>query len=364
MYSTAPIDQQSSTNYAPAPPPPAPTPLKAMEQIVLGEHFLAITGSAEAMELLPQSHTLLLSCKDARGGDVVQQTRIYRLPPGMPIGTWTIRGYKITNEGVAYGYADYQKPIIPAPRGLLRYLCQDRSFESLAALAPSFIPQDWLIPGLIPDKAVSVLYGRGGIGKTTWLAWATAQVSSRGKNVAVLLVEEHLSRFAAMVQLMGGDLQRVYSMENAGEFVIPRDKNILAQAIAHKNIDFVAIDSIYAHFAEVGGNAAEKARTCMTALSDIAIGWGIAICGMYHENKAGAALGSVEIPNVARHVLHATSDANLTIGLHVEKSNRGVTGAYRLFNLQAHPLLNEQGEQYFEYNMSGERTPAMILAIA
>lgn len=367
------INMQGVPSYGPQPYGPQPTPSTpppaVIPSIELDKNFIAISGTPESVALLPDSYTIGIeyaSHVSPTGEPVTSQrhTRIYRIPPGIPVGDWSLRGYRITNSGTVFGYPiSGGKTINQAPRHLLRYLCVDKTFESLDTLTTNYKPQEWLIPGFIPDKVVSLIYGRGGIGKTTWLAWAVAQISARGGNVGVLLVEEHIARFATMIKMMGGDITKVYAMDNAGGFLLPRDQNVLGQAIASKNLKFIAIDSIYAHFENVGGNAAEKARMCMTPLASLAIGWEIGICGMFHENKAGGSLGSVELPNVARHVIHATSDAPMSLAMHIEKSNCGTTGSYRIFHLEQQPLVDSEGKQYVEYNIDGEIRPSTILTI-
>ena len=58
-------------------------------------------------------------------------------------------------------------------------------------------PLTWLVPYFIPEAQLTLLYGEGGAGKSTWFRWLAALVTQLGDRFGVIGVEESFSFFCA-----------------------------------------------------------------------------------------------------------------------------------------------------------------------
>jgi hypothetical protein len=140
--------------------------------------------------------------------------------------------------------------------------------------------------------------------------------------VAVISVEEPVKRFAWRALLNGANPSRILAVPKASSVLFPRDARALRECLEVTGTNLLYIDSVYTHFEAVEGqNAAERARRCLSPLAEIAQETGVTIVAIFHENKAGAYLGSVEMVNVARYVLRARRNPPGPLYVGVEKTN-------------------------------------------
>lgn len=194
--------------------------------------------------------------------------------------------------------------------------------EGVEALeAADRTPKRWWVPGFFPRGELVMLFGRGGIGKSTAAAWLAAQVTREGGTVGYLGVEEPFAKFIDRAVLAGGDFNRMVAAPQATLF--PRDLPALEVNLRLRGVDVLYIDSIYSHFETTahGENAAVHARRCLGPLAALAMRSGVTIIGTFHENKAGEFLGSVEMVNVARHIIKAYRKRSGPLMLRVWKTN-------------------------------------------
>ena len=151
------------------------------------------------------------------------------------------------------------------------------------------------------------LYGDGGTGKSTWGSWVVARITERGSACATFSVEENADMFVARAVLDGANRDLIFAVNNASDWVFPRDKDRLEAYIDRRNLKFIWFDSLYSHFEHLEGvNASTLARKILGPLVELARKKECTILGVFHENKAGGYLGATELKNVSRVFLHAT----------------------------------------------------------
>lgn len=198
----------------------------------------------------------------------------------------------------------------------------------------------WLVPGYVPEVGLGILYGDGKAGKTTWLGWVAARITMTGK--AVIFVpsgETTFEEFVRMVSLyadQGAKPELLMEYPNPELFLLPSKATELGEALENpaigNGVKAVIIDAIYSHFeATPGMHEASRARHCMKPLAEVATRLGLSVLGTIHENAAGNMLGSREMRNVARSVVHAV---------------RGTSGPLTIWPAGANVLQVEYGTEF------------------
>ena len=183
-------------------------------------------------------------------------------------------------------------------------------------------PQEWWLRLFIPKGQLVLMYGDGGVGKSSWMSWVCAQVTRAGGVFVWAGVEEPYRLFLMRAVLLGADRTKVYCLPGASAWQFPRDSKRLRDDIDLAKPHFIYFDSIYTHFETgEGTNAAERARKSLGPLAEIAQATGTTIMGNFHESKAGEWLGSTEMLNVPRAVLHATRADGKPLRIAVRKTN-------------------------------------------
>jgi hypothetical protein len=228
-------------------------------------------------------------------------------------------------------------------------------------------PVRWWLHGFVPRGELVMMYGKGGIGKSTFASWLAAEVTKKGGNFLAVGVEEPFERFAWRAILGGAIRAQLGGMRNASRIKLPDDSEILAEIIKESKLDFMYFDSIYSHLTGTDGqNAAERARLCLGKLAELAQQTGTTILANFHENKAGQYLGSVEMVNVARCVLKASREHGkplmIETGTAEAKSNL-TAPEYRLaFGGTVRQLADiETGEVQLEEDETGKLRPMEML---
>lgn len=218
---------------------------------------------------------------------------------------------------------------------------------------------DWLwIPGnkgrgAIPMGEITLMAGRGGVGKSTVLAAFAAWIT-RGtmfgayhgtpRNVVYIPNEDDPDRTLKPRMLAAGaDPARVKIPRlwlpngNLGHWTVPRDNDrIAAFAVEH---DAVAImfDPLSSNLGVSNRNSGDEVRAVMESLRSMAERLNIAIIGNAHFRKASSSnssdglMGSVELVNVCRSMLAVMADRDRedVIVLSHDKSNYSkLAGAY------------------------------------
>jgi KaiC/GvpD/RAD55 family RecA-like ATPase len=222
---------------------------------------------------------------------------------------------------------------------------------------------DWVVRGFVPTGELVLLYGKGGIGKSSFGSWLAYEVSRQNKTFAFMGTEETSARFYGRAVLAGADRRKCFEIINAGQMVFPRDAQDLRTMVLESQIDFLYMDSIYTHFMhQEGQNEAVRARSALAPLAEIAHETGCTILGVFHTNKAGHYLGSVEMENVARCVLEAKRKPREdTMTISVTKTNLYNPGTKMRFKGEEMVFMDEQGNVQQEMDEEGKVIPMTIV---
>lgn len=234
----------------------------------------------------------------------------------------------------------------------------------ITAADVSFVgpPTRWWVRGYVPKNELVMLYGKGGKGKSTWGSWLACEVTQRGGRFAFAGVEEPFVRFAARAVLGNAVPELLLKVPRASELTLPKDAPKLAEVLGITGVDVLYFDSIYAHFETVPGqNAAERARRCLSPLAEIAQEMGKTIVCVFHENKMGQLLGSLEMENVARVSLHASREDGKPLFISVDKTNLKRPEYHMTFEGQEMALSDpETGEVQMEEQDDGTLAPETV----
>jgi len=197
---------------------------------------------------------------------------------------------------------------------------QWRSASDLPANQPNI---EWILHRFIPQYKLTFQYGKGGIGKSSWVPWLVGKLLGEGLKVGFSATEETFERFSNAVRLstknFSFDLfKNLYDLDN--DWMFPRDENKLREGLSKCPLDFIYFDSIYDIFDPKGAGIFTNTRQCLKPLSIICQDCNVTILGTFHENKSGTFNGSKEMESIPRSLIHATEHEG-RLRLHVEKSN-------------------------------------------
>jgi AAA domain/Bifunctional DNA primase/polymerase, N-terminal len=231
-------------------------------------------------------------------------------------------------------------------------------------------PLRWWLWGFVPKGLLTLLYGPGGAGKSSFGSWLAAQVGAKGAVAAYLGVEEPFELFALRARRCGAPHGSIVQVPGAHDIRFPRDCAALGEKLVQHGVDFLFVDSIYTHFAaSQGDNAAEKARATLSSLAHMAQAFGLTIYGQFHENKVGDYLGSAEMLNVPRYVLKGTRKRNNKgkfiatepFVVSVDKHNIWDPGYAMTFHGEEVLAFDERtGEVWMHENREGKMEPGKI----
>jgi len=226
-------------------------------------------------------------------------------------------------------------------------------------------PTRWWVRGFVPKGELVMLYGRGGTGKSSWGSWLAVEATRKGARFAFAGVEEPFVRFAARSVLGNAVPDLLLRVPQASGLVLPRDAAKLAEVLEITQTDILYFDSIYAHFEVVAGqNSAERARRCLSPLAEIAQEMGKTIVAVFHENKMGQLLGSLEMENVARVSLHATREEARPLFISVDKTNLRRPDYHMTFVGQEVAITDpHSGEMQYEEMEDGTLKPETMFVL-
>jgi hypothetical protein len=272
-----------------------------------------------------------------------------------------------TDETRPYTDKDFER----IARSAVRW--QAKRVESLDLVHPSLQlasdielvgePIRWIVRGFVPQGELVLMYGPGGIGKSSFASWLNAEVNRLGLTFAYCGTEEPPARFFGRSVLAGAKRGMSYNVKNPGAIKFPRDADLIRELILESKVNVLYMDSIYSHFEhQEGQNAAEKARAALAPLLEIAHETGCTIFGVFHTNKAGAFLGSTEMENVARCLLEAKRAPKETcLKVRVHKTN--LYNPNKAMRLEGRDEIfrDEQGNVQMEIDETGAAIPLMIV---
>lgn len=209
-----------------------------------------------------------------------------------------------------------------------------------AAVEPERVT--WLIPEWLPDRSITLLAGREGIGKSTVAADIAAQATRGdwgGEAMRVLYIAMEDSRAMVTVPRLiaaGADMDRVDFLDVhqaglPGALDLPRDLDALASLVADGGHGLVVLDPVTAVMSpRLNPNHAADVRRVLDPLARMADHSGCAVLAVSHFGKAvtadtgRAVLGSSAWSQVPRSVLAvAADDTNGGIIVTNTKTNLG-----------------------------------------
>jgi hypothetical protein len=203
-------------------------------------------------------------------------------------------------------------------------------FTLRVASSVAMKPVKWGIQDRVPLGMLTVLAGRGGLGKGTIAADWAAQLSKglaagalAGKPSSVIISsteDTEKETLAPRLAAAQADMARVHFIHLHrggvdGSLSIPEDIDILHQAIQQADAKFIIIDPLMSHLsATLNGWNDQEIRRALTPLSRLAEQMQIAVLVIAHLNKDSKKEaidrigGSVGISNTARSVLFCGTD--------------------------------------------------------
>jgi AAA domain/Toprim-like len=197
--------------------------------------------------------------------------------------------------------------------------------RALAGVTPRRVR--WLLPGLIPLRALTLVASIGGLGKSTWLAGVAARVS-RGElldgqpgDVLIVSFEDPAAEvLRPRVEAAEGDLERVHEIIVEGgpgiaPVQLPADADELQRLIDEVQARLLIIDPIVAAFdVELDSYKDQDVRGVLAVLAELAERADCAIALVAHLNKTPSRdaylriANSVAFWNAARSVVLITED--------------------------------------------------------
>jgi hypothetical protein len=187
----------------------------------------------------------------------------------------------------------------------------------------------WLVPGLIPLKTLTLVAGVGGLGKSTWLAARSAEVS-RGDlldrepaDVLIITFEDAVEEvLRPRVEAAKGELARVHEVIVAGlegldPVRLPSDVGELERLVCGTQARLVIIDPIVAAIdTALDTHKDQHVRSVLARLVRLAESAECAIALVGHLNKTPSSdayiriANSVAFWNASRSVVLITEDEN------------------------------------------------------
>lgn len=189
---------------------------------------------------------------------------------------------------------------------------------------------EWLKPDWIPLGMLTLLAGKGGLGKSTlWAAWAAdvtlgrmpGKYAGEAKSVLICAGEDDLSRtIVPRLMAAGADLSKVSfvvvdvnGLESG--LVLPIDTQALIKAAEAVDAALIVLDPLVTFLdAKLDSHKDHSVRQALKPLSEAANRIGCSIIGLVHLSKGGQGrieeriLGSVAFTNAARSVIGVVRD--------------------------------------------------------
>ena len=168
---------------------------------------------------------------------------------------------------------------------------------------------EWLIPGMIPLKMLTLIVGMPGVGKS-WLTCDIAARLTRGDgvpyfggaraepcNVLIINAEDGAAQVRTRLESAEADLDRVcfFAREKEGgdhdveQFSLKDADRLDATLEKWSGVRMVVIDPVASHLGDLNENSNTEVRSVLTPLSEIAERMKIAIVLVTHIRKGNAA---------------------------------------------------------------------------
>ncbi|NLH99549.1 MAG: AAA family ATPase [Chthonomonadales bacterium] len=211
---------------------------------------------------------------------------------------------------------------------------------------------DWLVPGLIPRRHMTLLVGAQKSGKSTLLRNLIAAVTTRGDflgrpaehGAAVYLaLEEHPGMVVGHLRALGADLSRVIvptttrtldyqdadgKTQRTEETTVVTDMQAIEDVVRRERPLLLAVDPLVKLVRIRDWNAYEQVYAALDPLLRLALVYGVAVVVVHHSGKNAAdrenvghrAVGSVALPSVVMTTLSMTKRGDVRV---LENEGRG-----------------------------------------
>jgi hypothetical protein len=196
--------------------------------------------------------------------------------------------------------------------------------QALADVQPRQV--HWLVPGHVPLRVLTGVFGIGGTGKSTWLAGNAAEISSGrlgepGDVVLISFEDTAAEVLRPRVEAAQGDLQRVHHLVDEGVAGIdpvrlPRDLAQLRELVMDVRARLVVVDPIVAAIEmNLDAHKDQDVRVLLGQLAGLAEEADCAIVLVGHLNKTPSTEAYIRVANstafwnACRSVVLITEDA-------------------------------------------------------
>ncbi len=244
--------------------------------------------------------------------------------------------------------------------------------------------------GRIPSGSLGLFAGREGTGKSSFLIWLTAQITTgelpgmfRGKPRAVIYVAVEDSwkyTIAPRLVAAGADLTIVYRAEvqvvegDTVSLSLPADNKLLEDAINARGVAMVALDPLMSAISDaLDTHVNRQVRQALDPLSRLADRTGAIIAGIAHFNKSGGTDASSLITasgafkDSARFIFAFAGDEDGTKVITQTKNSLGRNDlpsmAYRLINATVPTAKGDANVGRFVVDGPSERTVRDIMRL-
>ncbi|PJM74184.1 hypothetical protein CS006_03395 [Bifidobacterium primatium] len=210
-------------------------------------------------------------------------------------------------------------------------------------------PVRWLAP-FIPLRAVTLAYGDGGVGKTTFFNWLATQVTlgkaegvydGQGKDVIILNRETEPGAMRAKLEACGADTSRLTLLGADYNLDICRNlEKELGRYVDDNDVRLVIFDPVTEYIGRKNSNSQDDVNKVMVSLSAFAVKHDLAIVMVSHCNRKPRSLkdsyiGSAAWRNGARQAIGFVFDESRRKHLlEVTKANEGRAGAVYAYDIK------------------------------
>lgn len=161
----------------------------------------------------------------------------------------------------------------------------------------------WLVPGLVPLRALTLVAGVGGLGKSTWALARASELSLQGQDTIIVSFEDPAAEMQRpRVDAAGGDAARVHEMwlpAGGIEVVqLPRDLDDLQRLIRSVRAKLVVIDPVVAALeTSFDAHKDQHVRAVLSRLAAIVEEEQAAAVLIGHLNKAPSTDAYIRVAN-------------------------------------------------------------------
>lgn len=203
---------------------------------------------------------------------------------------------------------------------------EGRSLVAKSFADIEFKRTDWLWTSRIPLGEITMIVGRGSVGKSTMLAHIAAQITNgtlpgdfqmQPRDVLYVANEDDPNRTVGpRLHAAGADLSRVHlvTLNVEGSIDLMRDTQRIADLAREKNAVCIMFDPLSSNLGSAKKNDQGQMRNVFQAIQRMATENNIAVIGLGHTRKGQskdlteALMGSSEQANVCRSVIGIASD--------------------------------------------------------